>query len=245
MLFPTFEEVTRYREMTTTFGGYNHQLSCQEGQFYDMKNMTSQYFPILSPRQNRGIVKQFAMPQGILDKEDLMWIDDGKLYLNGEEKTLNGVTISSEGKKTLAKMGAYVIIMPDKIWYNVDKNECGYMEHKNIIASGNQISFTLCEANGKAISFLAEGHAPSDGDYTLSTTNGKTSLKIYSSTTKTWITVATTYIQISATGIGKGLEKGDGVKIIVDKIGEIDRKLDAQAKDRCIFHKTLVGAKGI
>ena len=33
------------------------------------------------------------------------------------------------------------------------------------------------------------------------------------------------------------------VKIIVDKIGEIDRKLDAQAKDKCIFHKTLVGAK--
>lgn len=33
------------------------------------------------------------------------------------------------------------------------------------------------------------------------------------------------------------------VGIIVEKIGEIDRKLDAQAKDKCIFHKTLVGAK--
>lgn len=218
MLFPTFQEVTRYREMTTTFGGYNHQLSCQEGQFYDMKNMSSQYFPILSPRQNRGIVKQFAMPQGILDKEDIMWIDNGKLYLNGEEKALNGVTISSEGTKTLAKMGAYVIIMPDKIWYNVDKDECGYMEHKNTIASGTQINFTLCEANGTSISIMPEGGTPSDGDYTLSTTNGKTSLKIYSSTTKTWITVATTYLQISAAGIGKGLEKGDGVKITVDNI---------------------------
>lgn len=218
MLFPTFQEVTRYREMTTTFGGYNHQLSCQEGQFYDMKNMTSQYFPILSPRQNRGIVKQFAMPQGILDKEDIMWIDNGKLYLNGEEKTLNGVTISSEGIKTLAKMGAYVIIMPDKIWYNVDKDVCGYMEHKNTIKSGNQINFTLCEANGKSISLMPEGNTPTDGDYTLTTANGKTSLKIYSSTTKTWITVATTYIQISAAGIGKGFEKGDGVKITVDNI---------------------------
>ena len=36
----------------------------------------------------------------------------------------------------------------------------------------------------------------------------------------------------------------DIVKIIVNKIGEIDRKIDAQANDRCIFHKTLVGAKG-
>lgn len=33
------------------------------------------------------------------------------------------------------------------------------------------------------------------------------------------------------------------VKIIVDKIGEIDRKLDAQVKDKCMFHKALVGVK--
>jgi hypothetical protein len=85
-----------------------------------MKNMTSQYFPILSPRNNRGIVKNFVNPQGILDKEDILWIDDNRLYINGEEKILDGVVISSESPKTLAKMGAYVIIMPDRIWYNVD-----------------------------------------------------------------------------------------------------------------------------
>lgn len=220
MLFPTFQEVTRYREMTTTFGGYNHQLSCQEGQFYDMKNMTSQYFPILSPRQNRGIVKKFAMPQGILDKEDIMWIDNGKLYLNGEEKILNGVTISSEGTKTLYKMGAYVIIMPDKIWYNADNDECGYMEHTNTITKGKTITFSLCEANGAAIDWhdasYYESNTPKDGDYMMTTTNGKASLKVYSSTTAIWVTVATSYIQISAKGIGKGFEKGDGVKITID-----------------------------
>ena len=70
MLYPILQEVAQYRDMTNVFGGYNHQLSCQEGQFYDMKNMTSQYFPILSPRNNRGIVKNFVNPQGILDKED-------------------------------------------------------------------------------------------------------------------------------------------------------------------------------
>ena len=36
----------------------------------------------------------------------------------------------------------------------------------------------------------------------------------------------------------------DIVKIIVNKLGEIDRKINEQAKDRCMFHKTLVGAKG-
>ena len=91
MEFPLMQEVTRYRDMTTVFGGYNHQLSCQDGEFFDMKNMTAQYYPILSPRQNRGIVRKLANPQGILDKENLMWIDSGKLYVDGDEIALEGV----------------------------------------------------------------------------------------------------------------------------------------------------------
>lgn len=224
MRFPTLQEVTRYREMTSTFGGYNHQLSCQEGQFFDMGNMTSLYFPILSPRQNRGIVKTLVNPQGILEKEDILWIDNKELYKNGEKQELKGITLSDESPKTLAKMGAYVIIMPDRVWYNADNGECGYMEHTNKIAKGTKISFSLCEANGKIINPPSpeyyENKAPQDGDYMLSTQNGKTSLKVYAATTKTWLTVATTYVQITATGIGKGLEKEDGVKITID--GKID-----------------------
>jgi hypothetical protein len=149
MLFPVMQEVARYRDMTSAFGGYNHQLSCRDGEFYDMKNMTSQYFPILSPRPSRGIVRNLTNPQGILDKEELMWIDDGKLYADGEEIPLDGVQISTDTNKTMAKMGAYVIIMPDKIWYNADNGECGYMEAKYEI-KGN-VTFTLCDADGTAI----------------------------------------------------------------------------------------------
>jgi hypothetical protein len=259
MLFPTLQEVSRYREMTTTFGGYNHQLSCQEGQFYDMKNMTSQYYPILSPRQNRGIVKQLVNPQGILDKEDLMWIDDQKLYINGEEKSLNDVELSTESPKTLAKMGAFVIIMPDKIWYNVENGECGYMEHKNTYEEGIGVKFSLCAANGSAIEYHTasyyESHEAKDGDYMMSYKNGKSSLKVYSSNTKTWLTVATTYVQISATGIGKGFEKGDGVKLAlsgeVEAIKEIlvnveDGKMSTNTviKDRTDDSITIVGIIG-
>ena len=220
MRFPIIQEIAQYRDMTTAFGGYNHQLSCQEGQFYDMKNITTQYFPMLSPRQNRGIVKTLTNPQGILDKEDLMWIDNQKLYINGEEKTLEGVELSAE-PKTLAKMGAFVIIMPDRIWYNVNNEECGYMENAKTITKGNRITFSLCEANGKEVTThnaeYYESNAPTDGDYMLNTKNGKTSLKVYASTTKTWLTVATTYVQITADGIGEGFEKGDGIKLSLDR----------------------------
>ena len=221
MLFPTVNEVTRYREMTTAFGGYNHQLSCAEGQFYDMKNMTSRYYPILSPREGRGIVKKLNNPQGILDKEELMWIDDGVLYVNGKAVTLEGVNISEDTAKTMAKMGAYVIIMPDKIWYNADTGECGCME-MNFRMEGS-VSFTLCEADGSALTWhdaaYYEENEPTDGDYMMSTVNGRTALKVYSATTGIWVSVATTYMQISSVGIGKGFEKGDGVKITINSTG--------------------------
>ena len=41
MYYPKMNEVSRYREMTNVFGGYNHTLSCAEGEFYDTRNMTT------------------------------------------------------------------------------------------------------------------------------------------------------------------------------------------------------------
>lgn len=219
MQFPILREVARNREMTTVFGGYCHQISCSEGQFYDMKNITSRYFPVLSPRQNRGIVKTFDNPQGILDKEDIWWIDDKKLYKNGSEITLSGVSFTDETPKTLAKMGAYIIIMPDKIWYNTEDQTCGYMERtKEIIGKDTDVSLSLADANGAVITWhdaaYYEKYTPKDGDYLMTvSTTGKPSLKVYSATTSIWLTVATTYVQINCPGIGEGFAKEDGIKI--------------------------------
>ena len=219
MEFPKFTEVTRYRDMVSTFGGYNHRLSCAEGQFYDMKNMTSQYYPALSPRKNRGMVRQMINPQGILDKEELMWIDAGIFYVNGKE-VLFDFNLSDESPKVMAKMGAYVVIMPDKVWYNADTGEYGHMEASHAVADGKEVTFTLCEADGTAITWHdAEYYKttdPKNGDYMMSTSGGKATLKVYSESTSIWASVATTYLQICATGIGEQFEKGDGVKITID-----------------------------
>ena len=223
MNFPRFQEVSKYRNMTTVFGGYNHQISCQEGQFFDMKNMTSSHFPVLSPRHKRGIVRQFVNPQGILDKEDLWWIDDKKLYRNGVEVKLEGVELSDE-TKTMAKMGAYIIIMPDRVWCKVKEDseelECGYMENKTETRGA---TISICEASGKVIEWhdaeYYKSKEPKDGDYMLSiNASGTNSLKVYSATTGIWMTVASTYVQITAQGIGKGFEKEDGIKIISNSI---------------------------
>ena len=196
MQYPYLQEVQRYREMTSKFGGYNHQLSCEEGQFYDMQNMTSQYYPILSPRNFRGIVRQFTKPQGILDKEELMWIDNFKLYSNGEEIPLDlDILYDSEtnkpiegwedGRRTMTKMGAYVVIMPDKIWYNTETGECGYM---NVSSFHSKVQFINCDVHGKEVRVRSKDYYDKngalDGDFIVSDVNGEKTCKVYSETTK-------------------------------------------------------------
>lgn len=242
MEFPILQEVSRHREMTTIFGGYNHQISCQETQFYDMKNMTSDYYPVLSPRKSRGIVKQFTNPQAILDKEDLWWIDDRVLYKNGGAIKLSGVTLNNESPKTMAKMGAYIVIMPDRVWINTnDKKgeyECGYMENKVVVDMGTPITFSICEETGKIIEYhdasYYKENAPQDGSYMMTVNaNGKPSLKVYSKTTSIWMTVASTYVQIHSEGIGRGFDKEDGIKITINKtnIGGLDNIFINQEDD--------------
>lgn len=221
MQFPIYSNVDRFREMTTAFGGYNHRVSCQEGQFYDMKNMTSKSFPVLSPRGKRANIKTFSFPQGMLDKEELWWIDGGVLYKNGYPITLEGVEFSREAPKTMAKMGAYIIVMPDRIWINTNadstKLECGYMEAKNEVDS---FSLSTCEASGKVIEWhdaaYYDSHTATDGSYMMSTdSSGAPSLKVYSASTKIWMSVTSTYMQINSIGIGKGFSKEDGIKVSV------------------------------
>ena len=54
MKLPILQELPTSREMIDVFGGYNHNLRIGEGEFYDMKNLTSSDYPVLSPRPQRG-----------------------------------------------------------------------------------------------------------------------------------------------------------------------------------------------
>lgn len=223
MYFPIFNEVIRNREITNVFGGYSHKLSCAEGQFYDMKNMTSKYFPMLSPRKSRDITAVLSKPQGIIDKEDLWWIDDGKLYRNGTEILLSeGLLVDSP--KTMVKMGAYIVIFPDKVWVKVDNDgvaEHGKLENFYKLFVGEKVTFSIADQSGNVITWYDaeyyKNNDPKEGDYQLNVSeSGKASLKVFSATTGIWMGVTSTYMQIKADGIGKGFEADDGVKVTCD-----------------------------
>lgn len=268
MYFPILEEITRQREMTNAFGGYNHRLSCQEGQFFDMKNMTSEYYPILSPRNKRGVSTDAHAPIEMVAKNGVMWLaDDAPTRLEYipkdtfERKTLylEGIEVNPH-ESTMVAMGAYVVILPANVWINTAKEpfEYGYMGAKfdKDSTTGTQtVKLSLANEKGEAIEYKDEDYykdnAPENGAYMLSTVNGKATLKVYSSATSVWSTVATTYVQIESSFIGDKFEKGDGVTISIKDMTDVPsifvndedgrHSLNAVIKDKKQNSITIVG----
>lgn len=60
MYYSTLDESSNTREYTSTFYGYDHAHVITDGEMYDMKNLTSDYYPCLSPRGKRSCVSELA-----------------------------------------------------------------------------------------------------------------------------------------------------------------------------------------
>ena len=75
MKYPKLKAVETVRQMVDVFKGYNHNLRIGDGEFYDMKNMTSDHYPVLSPRKNRGDAQIVQSANGIIAKDKLCIVE--------------------------------------------------------------------------------------------------------------------------------------------------------------------------
>ena len=116
------------------FGGLNRSVGAGDGELYDMRNLTSDHYPVLSSRTERVLIDTLTAPGGLFSWDGLCWVDGTKFCFNGEEK--GQVT---QGEKVFASLGAYIVIFPDKCYYNVDTGKFGSMESK---WSGGALTFS-------------------------------------------------------------------------------------------------------
>ena len=215
MEYPTLNVKQKSRQMSDAFLGYNHNLRIGDSEFYDMMNMTSDYYPVLSPRKKRGIYKDGVNANGIIAKDSLCYAD-GSAFVIGEERI--EMELSDE-PKTLISMGAYVIIMPDRKYINTvkkgDKYEHGQIDE--VHETTEDVTFTLCTLTGDAYD-IPEGtdtapSNPSNGQLWLDISSTPHTLKKYSDANEMWVSIATTYIKVASKGIGANFKQYDGVKL--------------------------------
>ena len=222
MRYPTLYTKENSRQMVDLFKGYNHNMRISDGEFFDMKNMTSDYYPVLSPRKNRGVYASATNPTGLIAKDALCYVDGNTFYIN-EYPVDMGL---SDEPKQLISMGAYVIIMPDKKWINTIDHQFGNIEaHFDNEASQADVTFTLCTIDGADYENItisdAEPENPKSLDRWIDTSTNPHTLKQYSETNAVWVQIATTYIKIACPGIGAAFNQYDGVTISGIKADEL------------------------
>lgn len=211
--YPTIQETPTTQLVTDVFAGYNHNLKINDGEFFDMKNLTSDYFPMLANRGRRGEAAELSYPGGIIAKEYLAYVDNGRLYYNGQQ--VPGITLTTQGEKQLVSMGAYLVIFPDKKYVNTkDFNDQGEIDAQ--FSTSSRVEFTICDADATQIfpeTSRTPPANPRNGDYWLDQIHVPHSLKQYNEASATWVTVPTVYCKIAAQGIGADFKKMDGVTI--------------------------------
>lgn len=105
------------------FGGYRHSPAAQDGELWDMENLSSDGYPLLTPRRPRWKAGSLAKPNGLYAKDELYWVDGTGFYAGGVRRG----TVS-DSRKQFASLGAYLILLPDKVYYNRLTQEFGSLE---------------------------------------------------------------------------------------------------------------------
>ncbi len=207
---PSLGAVKASRDMTATFGGYNHNPVIAANEFYDMRNMSSDGWPLLCPREARRKVRTLEKPNGLCANEKLAWVDGTGFYYDGQK-----YGTVADSKKQFVNMGAYILIWPDKAYFNTKTHEFGSME--NHVSVTGSVTVSLCKRDGTVYSGYTAASSPpaspSNGALWIDTSAAPHVLKQYAASLKMWTSVPTTYVKIAATGIGTGFLEGDGVTI--------------------------------
>lgn len=215
MYLPELYELKTSRDFIDVFGGYNHNSRIRENEFYDMKNLTSSQYPILAPRGKRGIYATPESPQGLIAKDNLCYVDGSAMVVDRYRVEMGLSTEADMCPKTLVSMGAYIIILPDKMYLNTaDLTDFGNIEAT--VTTSSPVTFTLCKIDGLDYGVEAsatEPDAPENHELWIDSSTTPHTLKQWSATSSMWVSIATTYIKISSPGIGAPFEKYDGVSI--------------------------------
>lgn len=152
--YPTIQETARSQQVTDTFGGYNHNLKIPEGEFYEMENLCGDDYPLLATRKQRNTLQVSAENlKAMVSKGDELYYIAGYDsttktcgFYAGDEKVMD--LAYAGGLKRFVSMGAYLLIWPDKVWYNTSDGTHGNMEKMFSAAAGTYLDHNLTSSSG-------------------------------------------------------------------------------------------------
>lgn len=243
MHLPYISADNKSRDYVDVFGGYNHNPRINDNEFYDMKNLSSDSYPLLSTRARRGSIPSDMTLSGRMLSNSGMIYRNGLYYISfGDQRTPteylaymigqgdNGAEViavwSSSDITTIRQiipMGAKLIVLPDNIVVNTTtpstELNTNAVRINNTRSSSGTVSIQPCLEDGTVLSVDYVGNdtpdTPPDGYVWLDTKYSPASLKKYYAASGMWQSFLSSYVKISDTAsyISDGFAVGDGVDI--------------------------------
>lgn len=231
--YPRMKEKVPLRKHVEVFKGYHRDLRVGSGEFFDMENLTSDDYPVLSVRKKRGLVEElqdsgystgaiYVPDVGVFftlnHQKDYSDEEYGALYLldtSGEILSIRSPLLP--GSKSLALMGKHMILAPDMISVDMDTLVSGKIEYGLEINSG-MVYYQMCHEDGAFFSNLTISEVspenPADGAYWVEVHGEDRSLRQYSTTQQQWLSITSTYVKVWGRGLSNhSFRAGDVITI--------------------------------
>ena len=240
MYFPMLKKTGLEKVTVTDFPGLDRREAARAGGFREMKNLCSEGWPALRTRPCRGLAATVTAPGGLTAKDALIWVDGGRIHING----LAVGPELTEGEKELVSMGAYLIVFPDKVFLNTkDLTDYGSLECQRTAPAGAAIS--LCDGAGTAYAGVVESAGapedPAEGDLWMDVSGPVPVLRQYSQ--ESWTAVEDVCVKLQAAGLGTGFAPGDGVRVAGCAVERLNGEtvLRAAGEDWVVFPGIVAG----
>lgn len=170
-MLPYFRGATEEnsKKYIVQFRGLNLGEGYQDGDFSDCMNISSALFPCISTRWGRSEEGSYAAPEALHSKGEMLVIDGETVYYGG--KAVGNVNTE---RKQIATVGKYIVIFPDKVYYDTEAEVFGSMNISATAAAGKAVfSHNTVTVSGTSWDFK-EGDAVEISGCTTYPENNKT-----------------------------------------------------------------------
>ena len=116
------------KKYSVAFRGLNYGEGTLDGEFAETRNLSTDKYPCITQRAERTRVGQYPLPLTLHSKGELLVIDGGNVLYAGEKVGEVAYDKNNPKRHQTATVGNYIVIFPDKKYYNVETKEFKSME---------------------------------------------------------------------------------------------------------------------
>lgn len=131
MLFPNMQITKTPSDVRVIeFKGYDVQNVIEQGSMRDMKNLSSDEYPSVYQRPQRGVYDDmYSSPNSILVRKEKLAVCDETSFWYGGQRIFD-FTLNYPGERQMQAINTRIVIFPDKMYYNTETGEYGSLDNK-------------------------------------------------------------------------------------------------------------------